>query len=163
MQQSAQPVTRNTKQGGFTLIELMIVVAIIGVLASIAVPQYQNYTARAQASEALSVTAGVRADLAEIYSLTGELPPLAGYSIGDGEDDNHPLISGRYVESATYARPAGVGTITVTFNSESALNDGNGNGQTMNISSDDPTEGWVCEGGTTNPIPTSRLPAGCKE
>ncbi|RBI69766.1 hypothetical protein DQ400_00870 [Vreelandella sulfidaeris] len=156
-------MARNTKQGGFTLIELMIVVAIIGVLASIAVPQYQNYTARAQASEALSVTAGVRADLAEIYSLTGELPPVADYSIGDGDDDDHPQIDGRYVASATYARPAGAGTITVTFKSESALNDGDGNGQTMNIFSDDPTEGWACEGGTNNPIPTSRLPAGCKE
>ncbi|WP_339885808.1 pilin [Vreelandella maris] len=163
MQKSAQLNTRSTKQGGFTLIELMIVVAIIGVLASIAVPQYQNYTARAQASEALSVTAGIRADLAEIYSLTGEVPPGADYSIGNGNDDDHPPVEGRFVASATYARPSGVGTITVTFDPESALNDGNGNGQTMNITSDDPTEGWVCEGGTTNPIPTSRLPAGCKE
>jgi type IV pilus assembly protein PilA len=53
-----------TKNRGFTLIELMIVVAIIGVLASIAIPQYQNYTARAQVSEALSVLIGVKARLA---------------------------------------------------------------------------------------------------
>ncbi|MED5557478.1 MAG: pilin, partial [Pseudomonadota bacterium] len=74
MQTTAKNAFRNLKQGGFTLIELMIVVAIIGVLASIAVPQYQNYTARAQASEGLSITAGLRADIAEQYSLRGEMP-----------------------------------------------------------------------------------------
>ena len=74
MQTTAKNAFRNLKQGGFTLIELMIVVAIIGVLASIAVPQYQNYTARAQASEGLSVTAGLRADIAEQYSLRGKMP-----------------------------------------------------------------------------------------
>lgn len=62
------------KQKGFTLIELMIVVAIIGILAAIAIPAYQDYTIRAQVSEAMSLTSGTRTAVSEFLQTRGDWP-----------------------------------------------------------------------------------------
>ena len=62
------------KQQGFTLIELMIVVAIIGILAAIAIPAYQDYTIRAQVSEGLSLASGAKAAVSEYYMDSGDFP-----------------------------------------------------------------------------------------
>jgi len=64
-------------QKGFTLIELMIVIAIIGILAAIAIPAYQNYTIRAQVTEGLTLADGWKTAIAEYYANTGNWPTVA--------------------------------------------------------------------------------------
>jgi type IV pilus assembly protein PilA len=76
-------------QSGFTLIELMIVVAIIGILAAIAIPQYQNYVARAQASEALVLASGTKVAVAEFFNTNGKMPDQ--FADGSGTTTLHAL------------------------------------------------------------------------
>ena len=80
-------------QKGFTLIELMIVVAIIAILAAIAIPAYQDYVIRSQVTEGLSLADGAKTAVAEFYSNTGRLPP-GNASAGLASDTS---ISGSYV------------------------------------------------------------------
>jgi len=96
-------------QQGFTLIELMIVVAIIGILAAIAIPAYQDYTIRAQVSEGMTLAAAAKAAVVESYQNNGAAPADRK---GAGMSANITDTSGKYVTSVAVAN----GTITIAYN-----------------------------------------------
>ncbi|HFC3138194.1 TPA: pilin, partial [Neisseria gonorrhoeae] len=89
----------NTLQKGFTLIELMIVIAIVGILAAVALPAYQDYTARAQVSEAILLAEGQKSAVTEYYLNNGEWPK-DNTSAGVASPSD---IKGKYVKSVTVA------------------------------------------------------------
>jgi type IV pilus assembly protein PilA len=99
------------KQQGFTLIELMIVVAIIGILAAIAIPAYQDYTIRAQVSEGINLSAGAKAAISEYYMDKGVLPANnTEAGIGLAAD-----IRGSYTESVTWDGTSAPPALTVVY------------------------------------------------
>ena len=91
---------------GFTLIELMIVISIIGILASIAIPQYHNYTARAQVSEALALVANIQPQVKDFYQAKGRFPKNnreAGVPAADKLIGNY-IVSMTVEEGAIHAK-----------------------------------------------------------
>ena len=100
-----------TMQEGFTLIELMIVVAIIGILAAIAIPAYQNYTIRAQVTEGMNLASAVETGVAEYFANPGTWP--ANRTPAGGDPVNLP--TGKYVTSVNVS---GAGLITITYGNQ---------------------------------------------
>jgi len=99
-------------QRGFTLIELMIVVAIIGILAAIAIPAYQDYVIRSQVSEGLTLASSVKASVSEFYADRGVWPTDTGGGAGDLGLTAPP--SGKYVTGIA----VNAGTITITYGNQ---------------------------------------------
>jgi type IV pilus assembly protein PilA len=98
-------------QKGFTLIELMIVIAIIGILAAIAIPAYQNYTIRSQVTEGLSLADGFKTSISEYYDQNGTWPATAATI-------NQLQVTGKYVSGITLG--AANGQIIITYSGAQA-------------------------------------------
>jgi type IV pilus assembly protein PilA len=137
-------------QKGFTLIELMIVIAIIGILAAIAIPAYQNYTIRSQVTEGLSLADGWKTSISEFYAQNGSFPTTSSSSGGPTAVAVSGASTGKYVGSIAVS--AG-GEIIVTYTGSQANAKLSGSVLTLNPGLDANYDVvWVC--GTAT-VPTN--------
>lgn len=139
-------------QKGFTLIELMIVVAIIGILAAVALPAYQDYTARAQVSEAVVLFEGPKGGITEFWSNKGSYPSSNASAGVAGASS----ISGKYVSNVSITADTVVATMKGAGKVAKGLE-----GTTI-VLSPMTTAGsikWVCKAGTMKP---KYLPSSCR-
>ena len=154
-------------QQGFTLIELMIVVAIIGILAAVAIPSYQDYTARAQVTEAVSLAAAFKTSFAEYYADRGQWPANLAEVGGTTE--------GKYVQSVEIeSGDGGTGNVVIKATLRSAGVNAAIRGSFYAIGSSDGGMSWPCgnakeKDGTTdgpaktvNNVESKYLPGACK-
>ncbi|EMR8794785.1 pilin, partial [Neisseria gonorrhoeae] len=126
----------NTLQKGFTLIELMIVIAIVGILAAVALPAYQDYTARAQVSEAILLAEGQKSAVTEYYLNHGEWPEN-NTSAGVASSDK---IKGKYVQKVEVAK----GVVTAQMASTGVNKEIKGKKLSLWAKREDGSVKWFC-------------------
>ncbi len=166
-----------TLQQGFTLIELMIVVAIIGILAAVAIPAYSDYTARTQVSEAFILLGGMKTTLVENYTVNGSW---------DVNVISAVLLTGRYVSAITDPNPtvypnyATPGTTSIQAEFKSSGVNPDIAGKKLHMYYNVVSGAWSCANGDTvnnlgvnvtaattaaignNPVPARLMPKSCQ-
>ncbi|HFB5886002.1 TPA: pilin, partial [Neisseria gonorrhoeae] len=159
----------NTLQKGFTLIELMIVIAIVGILAAVALPAYQDYTARAQVSEAILLAEGQKSAVTEYY-LNHGIWPEDNDKAGVASPSD---IKGKYVESVTVAK----GVVTAKMKSDGVNKEIKDKKLSLWAKRQDGSVKWFCgqpvkrddakddtvTADATNAIETKHLPSTCRD
>ena len=141
-------------QQGFTLIELMIVVAIIGILAAVALPAYQDYTKRAKVAEILILASKDKVSVSEYYMSTGNYPNVAQSGVSLDADQSEFITAIAYTTTTNpdtalltytvHATKIAAGTVVFT-----------GTGSSSGVK-------WDCDAGGTPILPVKYLPANCR-
>ena len=148
---------KKSLQKGFTLIELMIVVAIIAILAAIAIPAYQDYLIRSQVSEGASLASGARTAVAEFYSNTGRFPST---NASAGLPSTATDIRGSYVASVNVGGTT-AGQVVATFghDANTAITTGGANTLVFSAITHEGSIEWSCTPSTVN---DKYLPTSCR-
>ena len=147
-------------QKGFTLIELMIVVAIIGILAAVAIPAYGDYTARAQASEAFVLMDGLKTPLTESYT-TNAVFAIANATTGVTASGVTAIVTGKYVQSVFVPSVGVMTSVQANFKNagvSSRLMYNNSSGQaplSVHMFYNAVSGSWTCKNGDTSTDPTT--------
>lgn len=151
------------KQGGFTLIELMIVVAIIGILAAVAVPAYQDYMVRAKVAEVMAILAKDKTTLGEYWASNMNIAGTdTAATLGIETAAQGSYVTG--VAVTPTAGGAGTGAVAVVYSISAANLYGGTTTDTIVLKGSGTAQGMTfqCGPGATNPVPTKYLPSTCR-